>query len=358
MNICNFKMKILLSFNEAYAPHGAAVITGLIRHSSQKLSIVVLYHELSEETIQKFTSFYSAQLETIEFIKVTVSPELEKRLKEIRSSFYLKGNIETWLRIFASSYIQDDYVVWLDCDIVVTGDICKILEEVDNQYFVSACKEYDPLYKMRDLDHTEEWASLDDWRNQMIYDAHYFRTYEYYDIPYHVPYFCAGIMYMNLKKWREEHLESQLLEKIYEYDYIFALDQDVLNSVIKGQFGVISPKWNTAINVRKCISNYPLDLLREAEEAPCIVHLGGGAKPWNENLGGPYRKMYWEYRLASPWPAKPHWKRRLKNKYRIVNSLAKSIGWLKSHLNPKKVQPIVSASFLDDKGTFLKQTLF
>ena len=238
-------MKVLLSFNEAYAPHGAAVITGLIRHSSQKLSIVVLYHELSEETIQKFTSFYSAQLETIEFIKVTVSPELEKRLKEIRSSFYLKGNIETWLRIFASSYIQDDYVVWLDCDIVVTGDICKILEEVDNQYFVSACKEYDPLYTMRDLDHTEEWASLDDWRYQMIYDAHYFRTYEYYDIPYHVPYFCAGIMYMNLKKWREEHLESQLLEKIYEYDYIFALDQDVLNSVIKGRFGVISPKWNT-----------------------------------------------------------------------------------------------------------------
>ncbi len=44
-------MIILLSFNEAYAAHAAAVITGLIRHSSQNLSIFVLHQGLKEETI-------------------------------------------------------------------------------------------------------------------------------------------------------------------------------------------------------------------------------------------------------------------------------------------------------------------
>ena len=37
-------MKILLTFNESYAPHAAAVITGLIEHASGPLSISILYH--------------------------------------------------------------------------------------------------------------------------------------------------------------------------------------------------------------------------------------------------------------------------------------------------------------------------
>lgn len=345
-------MKVLLSFNEAYAPHAAAVITGLVCNSSQKISVVVLYYTLSSETIQKFYDYYSPLLNSIEFIKVNINSDIEKHLKEIKSHFYLNGNIETWLRLFASSYIQDDYVVWLDCDIVITGDICKILDEIDNRYLVSACKEYDPKYKLKDLSNIDKEEALK-MHYLLIYDSHYYRTYEYYDIPHDASYFCAGIMYMNLRLWREVNLESQIIEKIFQYDYLFALDQDILNSVIKGRFCVITPKWNTAINLRKTISNYDSELLEEAEKSPCIVHLGGSAKPWNENYGGSYRKLYWNYRLNTPWPARPHWKRRLKNKFYIINLIAKFLYVLKKLLKPNKDHYLVSTSFLDEKGEYI-----
>lgn len=347
-------MKILLSFNDAYAPHAAAVITGLIRHSSQKLSVVVLYYDLSEETRDKLYKYYAERLLSFEFVKADLAPNIIEKLQTIRTQFYLKSNIDTWLRLFASSHLSDDYVVWLDCDIVITDDICKILEEVDDKYCVSACKEYDPLYKLKDVNACHE-AFSEDFKYLMSYEAHYFRTYEYYGLPHNVSYLSAGIMYMNLKKWRETHLESRIVEKLLESDYAFALDQDILNSVLKGQFGILSPKWNTAILCRRYISNYDSSLLQEAELNPCIVHLGGAAKPWNEQFGGLYRKMYWDYRLDTPWPARPHWKRRLKNKYKIVNFMAKTLYRLKSFVRPQEIHPLVANSFMDANGQFLKK---
>ena len=346
-------MKILLSFNDAYAPHAASVVTGLIKNSSQKLSVVVLYYSLKAETIEKFVTYYEKRLASIEFIKVEIEPELAERLKSIRSPMYLQGRIEPWLRLFASSYIHDDYVIWLDCDTVVTGDICKILDEVNNQYFISACKEYDPLYKnnLRDLKQLDKWVLPDNLENCMIADAHFYRLYNYYGIPYNMPYFCSGVMYMNLKKWREENFESKLIKKIYEIDYFFAVDQDVLNSVLKGQFGVLSPQWNVMESTRKSLTNYDSKQIEDSLVSPSIVHLGGGGKPWNEYFGGIYRKLYWDYRLDTPWPAKPNWKRRLKNKYRIVNSFARFIGFVKRVTSPSpKNASIVETSFLNERG--------
>ena len=329
-------MNILLSFNEAYAPHAAAVITGLIHHSSQKLSIFVLHQNVTEETIKKFEQYYAAHVKSIRFIKVELPPPIERLLKETKTEFHLKGNLECWFRVFSPNYIDEDYIIWLDCDIVVTGDICKMLDEIDNRYYIAACKEYDPLYKLRKLNNLDALNEPEDWKEHSIRDAHYYRTYKYYDIPYEVPYLCSGIMYINLKKWREDQLETKILDTIHKYDYFFAVDQDLLNCVLKGQFCILSPKWNTLILSRGCEANYDSTSLQEAKEHPCIVHLAGGGKPWNEQMGGIYRKLYWEYRLDTPWPAKPNWKRSLKNKYPIIDCIAKMIYWLKKTLWIKK----------------------
>jgi lipopolysaccharide biosynthesis glycosyltransferase len=329
-------MNILLSFNEAYASHAAAVITGLICHSSQKLSIFVLHQNVTEETINKFEQYYSGRLKSIKFIKAELPPEIESRLKGADTEFHLKGNLECWLRLFSPSFIEEDYVIWLDCDIVVTGDICRMLDEVDNSYYIAACKEYDPLYKLRRLDSLDRLNEPEDWKEHSIRDAHYYRTYKYYGIPHDVSYFCTGIMYINLKKWREDHLEKEILKNLNDYDYFFAVDQDLLNSVLKGRFCILSPKWNTLILSRGCEANYDSASLQEAKDNPYIVHLTGLGKPWNEQMGGVYRKLYWEYRLDTPWPAKPNWKRCLKNKYIVVERLARAIFWLKKTFGAKK----------------------
>lgn len=295
-------MRIILSFNEAYAPHAAAVITGLIKHSSQLLSVAILYLDISDKTIARFKSYYSDRLDSIEFYKVEIESKLQRRIKDIRTVSHLKGNVETYLRLFAHRYIKDDYALYLDCDIVVNGDVCQILNEVDYNCYVSGVKEYDPNHKLLDFSvskNKEEFPAL--W-HYICRDAHFYRLYKYYEMENTCCYMNAGVTFMNLKKWRDEKFYNIILSQLLSKDYFFAADQDVLNSCIKGEFGKLSPRWNSVVLNDGILSNYNHSELKEAIEKPIIVHLAGEGKPWNRKMGGTYRELYWEYRLDTPWP--------------------------------------------------------
>lgn len=103
-------------------------------------------------------------------------------------------------------------------------------------------------------------------------------------------------------------------------------------------------------STRKSLTNYDSKQIEDSLVSPSIVHLGGGGKPWNEYFGGIYRKWYWDYRLDTPWPAKPNWKFRLKYKYRIIYSFARFIGFVKHVISSSSMQTYITAiSFHEEK---------
>ncbi len=297
-------MKILLTFNESYAPHAASVITGLLKYSSVPLSLVVLYSEMKNDSISKFKDYYKNRLQSIDFIKVDIHGEIAEKFKRIKSQFHLSGRIEPYLRLFAPLYIEDDEVIYLDCDIVVLGDINEILDEVNYDCCVSGVREHDPMHKLMNYSNLDKYTEPYSYKNYMIMDAHYYRLKRFYGMKCSSSYMCDGIMHMNLKKWRKENLFEKLMKRLNTTDYFLSADQDLLNSVIDGEFGVLKPAWNTIVNGSGIMSNYSSEEFREAFLAPKIVHMPGIYKPWNKRLGGPYRKIYWEYRMDTPWPEK------------------------------------------------------
>ncbi len=295
-------MKILLCFNESFAPHAAAVITGLIKHSSKKLSFAIFYTEMEGLTIDKFETYYQTSVESIEFYKIDINSDLAIKFKSINSQEHLSGKIEPYLRLFAPLYLQDDEVVYLDCDIIIKGDITKMLDEVDRRYCVCGVNEHDPLHKMRDFGLLDEYTTPKSFEDYFYRDAFFYRLKHYYGMSKDSKYMNDGIMFMNLKKWREDDLLSKMMKKIDETDLFYSADQDLLNSVIDGEYGVLSPKWNSVANFVGITSNYTSDQLKVSNISPCIIHTVGPRKAWIKGTNKSIAKEYWECRKNSPWP--------------------------------------------------------
>ena len=294
-------MKILLTFNESYAPHAAAVITGLIEHASGPLSISILYTELKDDTINSIKNYYKEKLSSIDFHKVELDETFVNALLKVKGQKHLAGRIETYLRLFAQRYVNDDDVIYLDCDIVINGDIKRLMDEVCRDYYVCAVKEYDPYYKKTNLNNMNTWTTPHSYYNAFVRDALFTRFRQYCGQSIELPYLCAGIMYMNLKKWREDDLLDKILKAINEQKTFYFADQDLLNYVTCGRFGSLHPKWNHFVTYFGLTTGYTSDEIKEATINPMIIHMAGKDKPWSEG-GGIYKQLYWNYRLRGPWP--------------------------------------------------------
>jgi lipopolysaccharide biosynthesis glycosyltransferase len=139
-------------------------------------------------------------------------------------------------------------VLYLDCDMLVRAPI-ENLYDIDLQGFAIAA--------VRDTIGDFIVAGRDLRANRDIFDTA-------------DPYFNAGMLLIDLEKWRaadilgrlEEALASGVMERIY-------YDQDFLNLVFRNDWLRLAPTWNT-IDARH--AHEGLD--------PSILHYTGEAKPW------------------------------------------------------------------------------
>lgn len=115
-------------------------------------------------------------------------------------------------------------------------------------------------------------------------------------------YFCAGLMIINLKKFRELELVEQSL-KLVEQNFV-CMDQDVLNCLCKGHVKYFSPfvcrfaPYILPINpLEKEVLLTTEDITRSLNEA--AIHYIGSSKPWNSFC---HRwEVWWHYYTLSPF---------------------------------------------------------
>lgn len=131
------------------------------------------------------------------------------------------------------------------------------------------------------------------------------------------PYFNAGVLLIDLKKWREQDIQSRILE-FYEAHggSLFACDQDTINGSLKGQIRPMSPSYNFFTNYRyfkyeelvrqsPSYAVVPREIFRHAKRHPAIVHYMGDERPWIAGNLNHYRKAYELYLDLTPWSRTP-----------------------------------------------------
>ncbi len=129
-------------------------------------------------------------------------------------------------------------------------------------------------------------------------------------------YFNAGVLLIDLARWRRERLHRRAIEFIRSCGRPLPfLDQDALNHVHAGAWHRLDLRWNQQFKFFKHPAHYlrvSSSALRRARREPFIVHYSTTTKPWHYANDHPWRGAYFRhldrthYRGWRPQPRNLH----------------------------------------------------
>lgn len=255
---------IVFSANQAFVPVLAVMLQSVIEHTSQEnnYDIIILTQDI-DSTYKKKLCAMSEMRQNVRIRVVDVG----EYFKEY--SLYTENReditVETYFRLVIPQIMQAyDKVVYLDGDMVANADIAELFKTDLNNCLIAAAVDCNSIGLCHHGD-----IDLREYRKGVL-------KLEYPD-----RYFCAGVLVMNLKKFREDFAPEQLLKLAASYNWR-QHDQDVLNMVCNKSVKLISVAWDL---LRDAGNNQymPKELYEDflaAEGAPQIIHYGGMRKPW------------------------------------------------------------------------------
>jgi lipopolysaccharide biosynthesis glycosyltransferase len=104
-------------------------------------------------------------------------------------------------------------------------------------------------------------------------------------------YFNAGVMYINLMRWREEKISERLMHIANKYkDDLLFWDQDVLNIAFEDSWEKLDFSFN-AFNLEQ----------KASSDQYKIIHYTGSSKPWHFVNKHPYKKEYFDCLKLTPF---------------------------------------------------------
>lgn len=259
-----------------------------------------------EETIAPFSAFSS-----IEFLDIS-NEELEPRhnyrkldpliVSEIKK-LYLKLNAFSQKRFskmimcrffFASLFSQYDKMIMFDVDTLFVNDISESFFIPLETHYFGAVREKDLI--AMDRNSAKDLYELRQMRAKSIGVADAFPNLEEAQILFN-NYFNAGFLALNLKLWREENLENQLIAFfILKNEKLLFNDQDALCFVCRGRILELPYSYNahpSFLDTPSFPSIKEARMLHFWGDKPWKLFSVIGAKKWHEILiQTPFKDAY------------------------------------------------------------------
>lgn len=259
---------IAFAVDQNYVPYLKYAIKSVVANCKRgNLDIIVLH--TGELDARAITGYFKGKPNlSIRFMDIS---DIVQR--EI-APYFVQANHLTMAatyRLFLPNLLPNyDKVIWLDTDIVVTGDIAELFGTELGDCWLGAVVD---VGLENGLSH--ESAA---WRRERG-----LRWAKKYNFEPWEGYFNSGVLLMNLAALREANVRKRLIEIAVD-PYSELLDQDALNVVCRGHVKYLDSRWNFQV-FENCG--------REMGEA-CIVHFVGQDKPWN-SLKPDFSELWWDY---------------------------------------------------------------
>ena len=160
---------------------------------------------------------------------------------------------------------QFEKVIYLDCDLVVRGDLEQLWEiDLEENYVLAA---------------QDTWIPYVSSTTGLL-------NYQDLGISPNSKYFNSGVLVINLKKWRTDNIGAKAINYFKQNTkYVRWPDQDVLNALFAGQWGELDPRWNCSpVSVYSYTSwqdsPFSEEVYNNLIRDPYIIHYVSSAKPW------------------------------------------------------------------------------
>ncbi|PUD57675.1 lipopolysaccharide biosynthesis protein [Helicobacter pylori] len=311
---------IVVAFDNHYCIPAGVSLFSMLANAKRERERVKLFYQIHclveglsleniaklEETIAPFSAFSS-----IEFLDIT-DKELEPRhnyykldpliASEIKK-LYLKLNAFSQKRFskmimcrffFASLFPQYDKMIMFDVDTLFVNDMSESFFIPLETHYFGAVREKDLI--AMDRNSAKDLYELRQMRAKSIGVADAFPNLEEAQILFD-NYFNAGFLALNLKSWRKENLENQLIGFfLLKNEKLLFSDQDALCFVCRGRILELPYSYNAHPSF---LDTPSFPSIKEA----CMLHFWGdkpwklfsviGAKKWHEILiQTPFKDAY------------------------------------------------------------------
>ena len=238
------EIPVFFSTDNNYAPYLDVAIASLTSNASKEFSyrIIVLNTGLEEENVCKIKQ---NERDGFKIDFVDISQEVEKIKSRLKNVYHF--SVVTYYRLFiASLFPQYDKAIYLDCDLVVLGDISELYRtDLGNNILGAAPEQF--------VQNTVEFREYA--KNALGIDPD--------------TYVNAGVLLINLSEFRKNKIEERFIRLITEHDFdLLDPDQAYLNYLCQGKIRVVSNGWNKE----------PMPLACEGRKN--IVHYALYKKPW------------------------------------------------------------------------------
>ncbi|UIE37512.1 glycosyltransferase family 8 protein [Leptodesmis sichuanensis] len=244
--------------------------------SSNRIVFFILDGGIKKDNKQKILRSLNSKNCEVKFIEQFSTPEM-RSIQEIHKYCETEGatlhkgviSIATYYRLLLDRFLPDqiEKVIYLDCDLVVESDLMQLWQMDLGENYLAAVPDM--------------WINSVSASNGLL-------NYQELGIPAHSKYFNAGVLLINLKRWRTDKITTKALTYLKQYkEYIRFHDQDVLNAVLAGQWKEIDPLWNQTPGIYEYPSwedsPFPQDVYDKLVQNPYIIHFAASAKPWNSH---------------------------------------------------------------------------
>jgi lipopolysaccharide biosynthesis glycosyltransferase len=109
------------------------------------------------------------------------------------------------------------------------------------------------------------------------------------------PYFNAGVMALDLERWRDRDVEGRALAYLRRTGRgVTFWDQEALNAVLAEDWGELDPRWNWSPTLDRPVA-------RAAASEARILHFSGMLKPWTFPGTGPHHDLYYSVLDETAW---------------------------------------------------------
>lgn len=244
------------------------------------LQLFVVDCGLAPQSRERLARSWSPELSEVNW--VTLDAE---RLKSL--PVWGRMSLGTYQRLLMGDFLPASLqrVAWLDCDLIVRADLGGLWDA--------------PM-------HGATILAAQDLVIPFIGSSFGVAGREEFGISSAAPHFNAGVMLVDLERWRAEDVASRAFDYLERYrEEIWFWDQEALNAVLAERWGKLDPRWNQIESVAGRSFFHPEHIDPEAHRQlaadPWIIHYAGSLKPWSSASRTQSRELYFQSLDRTDW---------------------------------------------------------
>lgn len=178
-------------------------------------------------------------------------------------------SVETYYRLLIPEiFVNYEKVLFLDSDMTVHADVAELFNMSVDGYMVAAAHDQCCLAFLNGNDKSFAKYCKETLKLKNVYD-----------------YFQAGVMLLNLTRFREKYTTEQIFEIATSHQFRY-VDQDIMNVLCEGEVKHLDLEWDCFPDFGdyeyEFMPYYLQKQYMKARENPKICHHTGPNKPWAE----------------------------------------------------------------------------